>query len=67
MNEETDNPHSLGDVKRYHMFTVMLTLNNGKKTYYVDSMEGVDKDKAKQIALNRNWISGVKSVDNVFF
>lgn len=34
---------------------------------YISSMEGIDKVKAKEIAIKQDWISGVKSVDSVSF
>ena len=54
-------------VSGWRMFTVELTLNNGLKTKYISSMEGVDEVKAKEIAIKQDWISGVKSVDSVSF
>lgn len=54
-------------VSGWRMFTVELTLNNGLKTKYISSMEGIDDEKAKEIAIKQDWISGVKSVDSVSF
>ena len=51
----------------WRMFTVKLTLNNGLKTRYISSMEGIDYEKAKDMAISQDWISGVKSVDSVVF
>ena len=55
------------DVSGWRMFSVELTLNNGLKTKYISSMEGIDEVKAKEIAIKQDWISGVKSVDSVSF
>ena len=55
------------DVSGWRMFTVELTLNNGLKTKYISSMEGIDEEKAKEIAIKQDWISSVKSVDSVSF
>ena len=55
------------DVSGWRMFSVELTLNNGLKTKYISSMEGIDQEKAKEIAIKQDWISGVKSVDSVSF
>ena len=55
------------DVSGWRMFSVELTLNNGLKTKYISSMEGIDEERAKEIAIKQDWISGVKSVDSVSF
>lgn len=41
------------DVSGWRMFTVDLTLNNGLKTKYISSMEGIDEVKAKEIAIKQ--------------
>lgn len=66
-NSEQKNQSCQTDVSGWRMFTVELTLNNGLKTKYISSMEGVDEVKAKEIAIKQDWISGVKSVDSVSF
>ena len=68
MNNLEQQPQSCQtDVSGWRMFTVELTLNNGLKTKYISSMEGIDEVKAKEIAIKQCWISGVKSVDSVSF
>ena len=68
MSNEKTNPASCQTaVSGWRMFTVELTLNNGLKTKYISSMEGIDEVKAKEIAIKQDWISGVKSVDSVSF
>jgi hypothetical protein len=67
-NLEQQQPQSCQtDVSGWRMFTVELTLNNGLKTKYISSMDGIDDVKAKEIAIKQDWISGVKSVDSVSF
>ena len=66
-NKDFQQPLRQTDVSGWRMFTVELTLNNGLKTKYISSMEGIDEVKAKEIAIKQEWISGVKSVDSVSF
>ena len=66
-NENFNATSHKTDVSGWRMFTVYLTLNNGLKTKYISSMEGIDEVKAKEIAIKQDWISGVKSVDSVSF